>query len=449
MKPRTFFIGLAAFLMAVVGAYFSIQGLSVLFSGAKLEVQIMTGVLEFSKLVTASFVYLYWKELKWFFKSFLIVAIVTLVFITSIGIYGFLTSAFQFSSEELSILERRIENIEQRKNRFQIQIDGDVSERDNLTSTILILSEGLSGNVIQYVDQETGQLITTTSAANRNVLSQQLNQANDRRDLVSNRIEAFTDSVTILDEQVLELRSGSDVVRELGPLQFISDVTGYPMSSAVNIIALIITVTYDPLAVSLVIAFNLSLGYSRRRREPTDRYNWYGIYGENKPVLTNDIEEDDTYTQTEDIVRPDEDLVGETTNKEEDTPNVNNNSTIAEVKDVETKTETISIDAPLRTPKPIIPPKKQIGRVPVYIDKEKTELVGYDTDGDGMIDIPTHSMDDRYAKNKKPYYARHEFDWNDKSQWINDQAAVNYWLTNIWSNKSYSKYPDNFDSKTY
>lgn len=438
MKFRTFLIGLAALMMAVVGAYFSIQGLGALFSGSKTEIMVMTGVLEFSKIVTASFLYIYWDKVKFLLKTYLTIAVIILVCITSMGFYGYLTAAFQSASNELTILDRRVEVIELRKERFNEQIDSFNEERNNLTSTILTLSEGLSGNVIQYIDAETGQLVTTTSSATRNVLTAQLENTQGRRNLITDRIDAYTDSITTMDERIFQLRDDTDVVNELGPLQFLADVLNVPMSKVVNIIAIVIMVSFDPLAISLVLAFNLSLYYGRLEKEAlltVDSPDTYEVYGEKhskKSVVTNDnIKEDNNSS----VPIPNDSVVKFDTPIEEVEPKIDE-----EVEEkIEEKIEVI--------PHPTL--EKKIGRVPVHIDKDSDTIEGYDTDGDGQIDVPTHSMKARYADTKKPYYTRNDFDWSNISQWQGDQAAVNYWITNIRDKHINSRYPDNFDSKVY
>lgn len=72
---------------------------------------------------------------------------------------------------------------------------------------------------------------------------------------------------------------------------------------------------------------------------------------------------------------------------------------------------------------------------------------GFDTDGDGLINVktPFSSMRSTYVDNTLPYYARPNFNWDNRSNWINDQNAVNYWLTHIKP----QKYPTDFQSKTY
>jgi hypothetical protein len=90
--------------------------------------------------------------------------------------------------------------------------------------------------------------------------------------------------------------------------------------------------------------------------------------------------------------------------------------------------------------------KQDTSRRGVDVDGDGT-VDGYDTDGDGLIDemTPGSSSRWRYVASVKPYYARKGFDWSDKSKWINDQNAVNYWIKFVKPNK----YPDDFTSKTY
>ena len=90
-----------------------------------------------------------------------------------------------------------------------------------------------------------------------------------------------------------------------------------------------------------------------------------------------------------------------------------------------------------------------VSRRGIDIDNDGT-IDGYDNTGDGLIDevVPSSSRRAQYVLNERPFYARPNFNWGDRSKWINNQNAVNYWLTYIKNQKD-TNYPDNFDSKTY
>jgi hypothetical protein len=176
--------------------------------------------------------------------------------ITSLGIYGFLTSAYQTTSDELTVLDKQINVIEMKKERFQEQLDSYSEEKNQLASSITELTKGLSNNKIQYRDRETNQIITTTSSSTRKVLQGQLNDFKIQRNNVSLKIEALTDSITKLDLQVLDINSNSEVTSEVGPLKYISNITKLPMDNIVNYFVLAFIFVFDPLAVLLLISAN-------------------------------------------------------------------------------------------------------------------------------------------------------------------------------------------------
>lgn len=243
-------------LIATIAAFFSVSGLGKMFAGAFLPVVIMASVLEFSKLVTISFLSRYWKNLTTLLKSYYVVASTILVMITSLGIYGFLTAAYQTTSTELSILNQEIGIIDLKKERLQEQLDLAVQEREQLNSNISELSRGLANNVIQYRDQATGQLITTTSSATRTALEGQLATNRNRQNQISNDIESLADSISSLDIQALDMQANSEIAGEVGPLLFLSELTGMPMNRIVNIFTILIVLVFDPLAITLLIGYH-------------------------------------------------------------------------------------------------------------------------------------------------------------------------------------------------
>jgi len=250
-----FLMIISTFALAGSAAYYSVFGLSSLFAGARFEVIIMAGALELSKLVVASYLHNNWKKAGWM-KWYLTIAVGVLMVITSAGIYGFLTSAYQKTADQLGIMDKQINVIELKKDRFSESLDGYKIEREQLNTSISELTKGLSNNTIQYKDKETGEIITTTSSSTRRVLNAQLDDMKEQRNLVSIKMEAVTDSITKLDLQILDLESNNEVAGEIGPLRYMSQITGRPMNVIVNWFTLLIVFVFDPLAIAMVIALN-------------------------------------------------------------------------------------------------------------------------------------------------------------------------------------------------
>ena len=246
--------------LSISAAYYSVFGLSSLFAGAKTEVIIMASSLEFSKLIVASYLHNNWNKINTLLKTYLTMGVLILMLITSAGIYGFLTSAYQKTADQLGVLDKQTEVVELKKNRFQESLESYQLEKEQLNQSISELSKGLTNNVIQYKDKETGEIITTTSSSTRRALESQLNDSKEQRNSMSIKIEALTDSITKLDLQILDMESNNEVAAEIGPLRYLSKITGKSMDVIVNLFTLLIVFVFDPLAVAMVIAINKYIG---------------------------------------------------------------------------------------------------------------------------------------------------------------------------------------------
>ena len=488
MKFRTFLLGLAALFIASAAAFFSVTGLSKLFAGASTAVILMASSLEFGKLISAGFLYNYWDKINKGLRAYLLIGVGVLILITSAGIYGFLTSAYQVTADQLGVVDKQIELVELKKGRFQEQLDGYSEEKKQLAESISELSKGLSNNVIQYKDKETGEIITTTSSSTRRALERQLNDAKSERDRVSQKIEVLSDSITSLDIKVLNIQQSSEVAGEVGPLKFIAEATGKPMNTIVNWFALFIVFVFDPLAVTLVIAFNTAMKVDKGEKdkkkvvekrelygeEPTDDGMWSEDEMEDfrnqfpEPELPEEWDEDhamdlvmNDMVSDMDMEELNEDLFGEDEELLKEYSEIRANDREKFVEDeIEDSEEWEEEDEPnealtqaAETYKEITNPldnlKKDTKRRGIDLDGDGT-IDGYDNTGDGLIDepVPSSSKRARYAMNARPFYARPDFNWGDTSKWINNQNAVNYWLTYI-KNQSDNSYPTDFDSKTY
>ena len=485
MKFRTLLLGLAALFIATAAAFFSVTGLSKLFAGASTAVILMASSLEFGKLISAGFLYNYWDKINKALRTYLLVGVFVLILITSAGIYGFLTSAYQITADQLGVVDKQIELVELKKGRFQEQLDGYTSEKKQLAESISELSKGLSNNVIQYKDKETGEIITTTSSSTRRALERQLNDAKSERERVSQKIEVLSDSITSLDIKVLNIQQSSEVAGEVGPLKFIAEATGKPMNTIVNWFALFIVFVFDPLAVTLVIAFNTALKVDKGEKDKERVVSKRELYGEEPDKSDDEIRKEselwdntlqDGLTDEEwdedhalDMVMNDmvsdmdiEDILSEDELNEYYTIKSNDREKFLE-DEIEESEESEEweddvepnevLNEAVNSYKDFINPldnlKKDTSRRGIDIDGDGT-IDGYDNNGDGLIDEPAPSSSKRaqYVMNEKPFYARANFNWGDRSNWINNQNAVNYWLTYV-KNQSDNSYPTDFTSKTY
>jgi len=267
-------IALSALSVSASAAFYSVSGLSKLFAGASFEVIVMATSLEVAKLVIASLLYQYWGKLNKLLKIYLTVAAFVLVAITSAGIYGFLSAAYQETATKSEIVDSEIGVLELKKSRFEENRTYYIEEKKQLDQSISDLRNGLSNNVIQYKDKETGEIITTTSSSTRRALQKELDNAVQRRDGISSKLEVVTDSISSLEVKILETSSGAELASELGPLKYLSELTGKPMNEIINILLLVIIFVFDPLAISLVIAANFAFAQLIKKKEEDDDGMW-------------------------------------------------------------------------------------------------------------------------------------------------------------------------------
>jgi len=253
-----FTIALTALAVSASAAFYSVSGLSKLFAGAAFAVIIMAASLEVAKLVIASLLYQYRKNLPRLLKYYLSVACLVLILITSMGIYGFLSAAYQETAALAGNVDAQISLIETKRDNIKEQLAIYSDEKTSINGAVSDLRSGLSNNVIQYKDKETGQLITTTSSSTRRALEKQLDQAIERQTEINSRVDNLNQQLFDYETEIVEVTSSNNVAGELGPLKYLSGLTGKPMDQIINILLLVIIFVFDPLAIALVIAANFA-----------------------------------------------------------------------------------------------------------------------------------------------------------------------------------------------
>ena len=252
-----FIIALSALSVSASAAFYSVSGLSKLFAGAAFAVIVMSASLEVAKLVIASLLYQYRKTLPLLLKTYLSISCFVLILITSMGIYGFLSAAYQETASKAGSIDSQIALIETRRDNTKEQLNVYTDEKESINKAVADLRSGLANNVIQYTNAE-GVLITTTSSSTRRALEKQLDQAIDRQTIINNKVDGLNTKLFEYETEIVEVSINNDIAGELGPLKYLSGLTDIPMNQIINYLLLTIIFVFDPLAIALVIAANFA-----------------------------------------------------------------------------------------------------------------------------------------------------------------------------------------------
>jgi len=262
-----FIIAFTALSVSASAAFYSVSGLSKLFAGAAFEVIIMAGSLEVAKLVIASLLYQYWSVINKGLRVYLTVATFILVLITSMGIYGFLSSAYQDTYRQLTIKNNKTSFLTQKKDFYNKDVIRYDEELERISNNISTLSNAKVSN-IQVRDTTVSSGFRSTISTTELRLSQKRIDVEEqnRKDVQAKR-EQVADSLQKYQLAILELENDSDVAGELGPLEYLSKLTNTSMDKIINYLLLVIIFVFDPLAISLVISANFAFDQAYPKKE--------------------------------------------------------------------------------------------------------------------------------------------------------------------------------------
>ena len=276
-------IALSALSVSASAAFYSVSGLSKLFAGATFEVIIMAGSLEVAKLVIASLLYQYWDTINKILRTYLTIACVILVLITSMGIYGFLSAAYQETYQKLVVNENRIEFLENKAKFYEDDVTRYDQELERISNNISTLSNARATSIQVRDTSVVGGIRSTVSTAELRLAQSRIEAEEVNRNAVNEKRTVAADSLQTIKLEILSLQNNADTVGELGPLQYLSGLTGTPMDKIINILLLVIIFVFDPLAISLVVAANYAFDMANRKN----------LYGEFEDELWQDLEEEE------------------------------------------------------------------------------------------------------------------------------------------------------------
>ena len=430
MKFRTFLLGASALFVAFNAAFFSVSGLSKLFAGASLAVMLMASSLELAKLITAGYLYNYWDKINKAFRIYLSIGVMVLVLITSLGIYGFLTSAFQDTFNVFSITEKQRSFLQQKEKFWKDDVARYDEELERISNNISTLSNAKATSIQVRDTSVVGGVRTTVSTSELRAAQKRISVEEENRKGVQSKREVAADSLQSIQLKILELDTDTEIGSELGPLQYLSGLLNKPMDEIINWFILIIIFVFDPLAVALVIAFNNAVKVDKGEDDKKKVVEKRELYGEDPDEIVGSepqeeaVEDDfsDLDTTLNDGLE-DEDWEASHWEELEADPNDLPNIDLFDGEPQESEPAVVKDPTNIEVNDPIVinPSKSKLTK------KEEKESI--ERMGEPLVRAALESRD----MDSKPYYEYDNFDWRMKKLWQNDPAAVQYWIKNIKS----------------
>ena len=237
-------LGLSAFMVAGSAAYFSVLGIATLFSGSYYQVLVMAGSLEFGKLVATSYLYRYWNKTVWWLKMYLIIAVIVLMGITSLGIFGYLSAAYQINSSKFTQIDQQIAMVQSQKDTMTAEVEQNTKRIETLNQLRAVQEQRVQSAGNYKAPRE--QAYAAIDKAN-----QEIQKLTERNQLLQN--EKFKK-----DTELAGFNQEISHAKDIGTFKFVAETINKPLDTIVIAFICILICVFDPLAVSLVLAFNVA-----------------------------------------------------------------------------------------------------------------------------------------------------------------------------------------------
>jgi hypothetical protein len=242
-------------LIAIMAASFSVYGIGLLFSGAAIAAMIMASALELGKLVTTSWLFRNWGIANKLMKIYMLFAVIVLMGITSLGIFGYLTSAYQKSALENELRLTKITTFEKQRSDESINID-------NFQTEIEKLYQLRKDQESRMTDTLNNPLITRNPIQLQTIQGQinsQIDDINIQIKSTNDKVESSKNNISKLDEDIINLKIEGSEQKDIVTFKFVADEFNTDINDIAKWFIFIIIAVFDPLAVVLLIAANMSI----------------------------------------------------------------------------------------------------------------------------------------------------------------------------------------------
>ena len=259
-----FVVLLVALTLSAVAAWYSVAGLMVLFAAAAIPVAIMASTLEVAKLITASWLYNNWRRVPWALKTYLVFAVLVLMFVTSLGIFGFLSKAHLDQAMPVGDIATKIEIIDEKIKAEQANIDSAkilLKQMDDAVNQAL--GRGV-GNLPANATAAQQQAANAAAERNTNQSAALRKNQQKERDVQFALITKAQANIQKLREERAPIASQARTLEaEVGPIKYVAEIiwggdAKNHFDSAVRFLIITLIFVFDPLAVLLVIAGNMT-----------------------------------------------------------------------------------------------------------------------------------------------------------------------------------------------